>query len=662
MISLLRYFTIFIVAIALCLPVKAVENDKIDSLLKILKERPFDTSSLEELNTDIKQCLYNNPDLAISQAKKIIASLDAESQYQLITLMELNIGIGWDLKGQYDSAIQQYDKALHLAQKNNLITLEADIYNNYGIVYAYLGQMERSLDYGLKALKIYDQTNDSSRLAKIYNNLGSRYSEMGMNDKALEYYDKAVAINQLSDDKRRLSYNYGNIGTIYSDMDQNEMALDFYMKSFQLQKTLDNKVALSITLGNMAIAYQHLKQYDLALDYANQAYTISNKMDDEIGKLTYFITCAKIYFSREQYSKSLECYNKAEALSDSIDARQNLLEVYKGKAELFATIQDFENAYIYNEKYNTVSISLLDSEKDKAMKMIQEYDEIKSQNEIELLTKDSEIQKLNLRRQKVLRNSIAGIGVLILVLAIGLGHRYRYVRRTRNELAKKNKTIESEKQKSDDLLLNILPEETAEELKSYGKSKARSYEMTTVLFTDFKGFTKIAELLSPEELVQEVDHCFKAFDQIISKYNIEKIKTIGDAYMCAGGLPIQNESNPLDVVNAGLDMVEFTDKLRKQREADGKPFFEVRVGIHTGPVVAGIVGVKKFAYDIWGDTVNIAARMESSGEVGKVNISESTFQYVKEHFQCKHRGKVEAKNKGAIDMYFVNRKENPTNH
>jgi len=662
MISLLRYFTIFIVAIALCLPVKAVENDKIDSLLKILKERPFDTSSLEELNTDIKQCLYNNPDLAISQAKKIIASLDAESQYQLITLMELNIGIGWDLKGQYDSAIQQYDKALHLAQKNNLITLEADIYNNYGIVYAYLGQMERSLDYGLKALKIYDQTNDSSRLAKIYNNLGSRYSEMGMNDKALEYYDKAVAINQLSDDKRRLSYNYGNIGTIYSDMDQNEMALDFYMKSFQLQKTLDNKVALSITLGNMAIAYQHLKQYDLALDYANQAYTISNKMDDEIGKLTYFITCAKIYFSREQYSKSLECYNKAEALSDSIDARQNLLEVYKGKAELFATIQDFENAYIYNEKYNTERISLLDSEKDKAMKMIQEYDEIKSQNEIELLTKDSEIQKLNLRRQKVLRNSIAGIGVLILVLAIGLGHRYRYVRRTRNELAKKNKTIESEKQKSDDLLLNILPEETAEELKSYGKSKARSYEMTTVLFTDFKGFTKIAELLSPEELVQEVDHCFKAFDQIISKYNIEKIKTIGDAYMCAGGLPIQNESNPLDVVNAGLDMVEFTDKLRKQREADGKPFFEVRVGIHTGPVVAGIVGVKKFAYDIWGDTVNIAARMESSGEVGKVNISESTFQYVKEHFQCKHRGKVEAKNKGAIDMYFVNRKENPTNH
>lgn len=207
--------------------------------------------------------------------------------------------------------------------------------------------------------------------------------------------------------------------------------------------------------------------------------------------------------------------------------------------------------------------------------------------------------------------------------------------------------------RSEALLLNILPNEIAEELKANGSAKAKLFDYVTVMFTDFKNFTQITEKLTPAELVAEIDTLFKAFDNIISKHNIEKIKTIGDSYMCAGGLPVANNTHAIDVVSATMDIQQFMQQHWQKRKREGKEPFEIRIGVHTGPVVAGIVGDKKFAYDIWGDTVNLASRMESSGEAGKVNISGSTYELVKDKFKCMHRGKIQAKNKGEIDMYFV---------
>ncbi len=220
-------------------------------------------------------------------------------------------------------------------------------------------------------------------------------------------------------------------------------------------------------------------------------------------------------------------------------------------------------------------------------------------------------------------------------------------------LESKNVSLADEKQKSDSLLLNILPYETAEELKETGTAKTKSFDSVTVMFTDFKNFTMMSEQLTAQELVQEINYCYSAFDHIISKHKIEKIKTIGDSYMCAGGLPVANTTNAEDTVRAALEIRNFMQHERQKRELEGKSYFEIRIGCHTGPVVAGIVGTKKFAYDIWGDTVNIASRMESSGEPGKLNISGSTHELVKGKFTCAYRGKIEAKNKGLIDMYFV---------
>jgi class 3 adenylate cyclase/ligand-binding sensor domain-containing protein len=249
-----------------------------------------------------------------------------------------------------------------------------------------------------------------------------------------------------------------------------------------------------------------------------------------------------------------------------------------------------------------------------------------------------------------------GLSLIAGILEYRVYQNVQQRKKLQSEVKARTLELEHEKRKSDELLLNILPAEIAEELKQFGKAKARRYTQVTVLFTDFKSFTQIAEQLSPEELVAEIDYCFKNFDTIIEKHGIEKIKTIGDAYMCAGGIPLVDEDNPQKVINAALDIRDFMLQLANKRKKENKVYFNVRLGIHSGDVVAGIVGTKKFAFDIWGDAVNIAARMEETSKEGKINISGATFKLVKDMFTWEYRGKIPAKNKGEVDMYFVERK------
>ncbi len=219
----------------------------------------------------------------------------------------------------------------------------------------------------------------------------------------------------------------------------------------------------------------------------------------------------------------------------------------------------------------------------------------------------------------------------------------------KEEIQKQHTELKAEKKKSDDLLLNILPEEIAEELKEKGRSAARLFNDVTVLFTDFVDFTKAAEKMAPQQLVDELDVCFKAFDEIISKYGCEKIKTIGDAYLAVCGLPMPDAAHAEKIALCALDIIQFM----ADRKQQGANTFDIRIGIHSGSVVAGIVGVKKFAYDIWGDTVNTAARMEQNSAPGKINCSQTTFGLIKDKFNCTYRGEITAKNKGELSMYFI---------
>ena len=279
---------------------------------------------------------------------------------------------------------------------------------------------------------------------------------------------------------------------------------------------------------------------------------------------------------------------------------------------------------------------------------------LKNENKLDSIAyaQDRMEQETELEQNRNLRNILLLVLASALIIAFLFYSRYQEHKKQKVILEEKNRIIDEERLRSDDLLRNILPVAIAQELKLNGKAKAQRYERASVLFIDFKDFSAISEKLSPEQLVHELDTYFKAFDFIISQYKLEKIKTIGDAYMCASGLS-DRISSAVNIVKTALEIQQYLYEMKAEKMHNGEPIFEARIGIHTGPVVAGVVGVNKFAYDIWGDTVNIAARMQEACEPGQINISADTYREIQYNFRCHYRGRVHAKNKGEIDMYYV---------
>ena len=352
---------------------------------------------------------------------------------------------------------------------------------------------------------------------------------------------------------------------------------------------------------------------------------------------------------RQRYASDINLLKQEKA---SLDATTVVLR--QKEAQLTAQSQQAQQT-IEQQKGALASIS---TEKDAlgniASRKQKLYEILKNEKAIDSLAfaQEKQEQDLKLQKSRNFRNALLLILSFALVIVALIYRSSLENQKQKRILEDKNRQIEDERQRSDELLLNILPAVIATELKNNGKAKAHRYQQANVMFIDFKSFTRISEQLTPEDLVAELDHYFKAFDFIVGQYKLEKIKTIGDAYMVASGLS-DRVSTPLSIVRAALEIQEFLADMKTEKSHLGKPFFEARVGIHSGPVVAGVVGVRKFAYDIWGDTVNIAARMQEACEPGFINVSEAVFNEIRYSFRCQYRGRLPAKNKGDIDMYYV---------
>jgi class 3 adenylate cyclase len=357
-----------------------------------------------------------------------------------------------------------------------------------------------------------------------------------------------------------------------------------------------------------------------------------------------------IYLNRGNTSEALEYAKRSLQLAKKYGLKDQIGDSNLLLSELYEKQGDQITAYKYYKDHIVYRDSVQNVAKVQEMADLRTNFEV-SQKQTELDLKETALNLSNQQKknQRIVILATAIALFLIGLLAVGLYRRNKFIQRTK-------KIIEDEKERSDNLLLNILPEETAQELKDSGSVTAKKYESVTVLFSDFKGFTSYSETLSPEALVETIGFYFSKFDAIIEKYGLEKIKTIGDAYMCAGGLPFPSDNHAENMIKAAMEITEFVAKTKSDVNAKALNF-DIRVGINTGPVVAGVVGAKKFAYDIWGDTVNIASRMESASEPGKINISENTYEIIKGHFDCEYRGELAAKNKGKMKMYFVNAKK-----
>jgi len=494
-------------------------------------------------------------------------------------------------------------------------------------------QDHSALTYYLKAVEIAEKTNDLALRAKAHEELGDAYYRLNDADKAIRNFNAA-------------SQYYASVGAAQSQtLVINRIGYTEKNKKGNIDAAIAQfKRSLQIAQQNNIFASQ-LKSYELLASAYEEKKDFYN---------------AQVY--RESYNQLRNAPN-----SDKIS---------KYESELQLTKQQLEQIRASNEtQRRELQYKIQDIEKEKNRLNIELTLQADSLERANYEAKMAEARAIAVaeekkRTQTQLYFSLGGI-VLLLVFSVFLLSLYRsrniankklaeqhiQLKKQAEELERKGKELQKEKEKSERLLLNILPAKVAEELKENNYAAPRYYEMVTVLFTDFKGFTSIAEKMTPDQIVKELNMIFSEFDRICKEYRLEKIKTIGDAYMCAGGVPEPNTTSPIDAVNAAIEMQNYMRVLAEKRQANGEHYFELRLGINTGPIVAGVVGESKFAYDIWGDTVNLASRMETGGEPGRVNISGNTYELVKDYFDCTYRGKINVKNKGDVDMYFVNYKK-----
>lgn len=545
------------------------------------------------------------------------------------------------------SADQYCDSAIHLANKFNDSEQLGNLNWIKMRIYQKMNLRERMVEALCRAVEEFGRAGDLNREADMLFELGKIYTLTEQNDLASRTFHECI---QKSRDSITSGMAFLFLAQIELQRGNVKQAGEFIFRGASVSfcsipsKSFFYFFIRGRWLKAMQKVKESLESFRMAALEARKGGQLSQLIQVlcEMAELEisgrHFVSAEKLLIESKNiaYSKNL--------VERKVDVHRVFTLYYEQTANPMKALEEYKNWQIYKDSLykNELSRALTRSIKEN------EYNEIEQKRSLEQRKAD-EMQARRLRVQKISAFSVSAILVFIGMIAVILF-------RSNRQQKTANSIIEKERQRSDNLLHNILPEEVARELKTTGEAGARDFPFVTVLFTDFKNFTSLSERLTAEELVNEINIIYSAFDEIVLRWGIEKIKTIGDSYMCAGGLPVENMTNPFDVAEAALDMRDYISEIKQRRISDGLPFFDIRIGLHTGPVVAGVVGTKKFAYDIWGDTVNVASRMESSGEPGKVNISDVTFKIVKERFACEYRGKVSAKNKGMIDMYFIERK------
>ncbi len=592
------YLTIF--CFCFCYSLFAQDQKLSDSLEIVYKNKDYDKKAELKILESLSQ-LETNTEKKLTYSQQLIVKAKSTDSIAYEFSGYLQKGNALRLKSDLTEALESYFAAAKIASNNNFKSEEASINISIADVYSIMGDNQTSVKYYKEALDLMQNEGDSINLASAQLNLGDEYLNQNKLDSALYFFNASGKIFKALNYELGEAYNMGNVGLVYAEKGDHEQAEKNLNHAIDVLKKLEDYYPICVYLNAMSDVYLSKGEKDKSLDYALQSLKLAQQ------------------------------YGLKEQISDSNLKLSTIFEQHGNIKKSFAFYKDH---IVYRDSINSIH------NVQKMANVRTDYEVSQKQIEVDLLNQEKKIQ----------RYFVMGIGValfLIGLLALSLFKRNQFMKKT-------NEIIAFEKKRSDDLLKNILPEETAKELKENGTVKAKQFEQVSVLFTDFQGFTEQSQNLDPEVLVKSIDYYFSKFDEIIDKYDLEKIKTIGDSYMCAAGLPFLTEDHAIKICQAALEMMTFVKKTEENKQHHLAKF-NTRIGINSGSVVAGVVGTKKFQYDIWGDTVNIASRMESSSETGKVNISESTYQNLQKHsgFKFTPRGDLDAKGKGKIAMYFI---------
>lgn len=647
----MKYFiTLLFFSISLLIHETMLAKAKKDSLLSVWNDTSLaDSTRVHAFGKTIwANYIFSKPDSAFILVDQMLQFSRKNEYANGIAKSYTYKGTIYYVQGSYPEAIEFYSKGLGISKKIGDIQGQSSTLGNIGAIHILLGNYSAAIKYTQEGLDLALKNKDTSKIAAGYTNLGNIYYYQKEFEPALKYYKKSLtAIGSAI--KSGLTNN--NIGAIYIQLKKYKLAEENILRGIELSTRENNKLNLSESWSTMARLYAAQKKYNKAIEFYNKCLDIKKEIGDAaIGETLYEIgnTFNKKgdHQSAIKYcTKGLSINKNNKLLSEELNCAECLYKAYK-------SLGNSPKALLYHERSSEIIEALKQEETSKELQQL-EYtkkiiaDSIQGAEEKE---KVALAHKIEVQEKDFNRNILLGVGLISLLLAGGFYSRWKFVNNSKKEL-------EKEKEKSDNLLLNILPADIAHELKNTGQAVARNYENTTILFSDFKEFTQISEQMTATELVENINSYFKKFDDIMGKYGIEKIKTIGDAYMAVSGLK-NDTAAAKSTILAALAMQDVITEIAEQKVKEGKQPFQMRVGVHSGPLVAGIVGVKKFQYDVWGDAVNTASRMESNGKIGEVNISDDTYELIKHEadLQFEARGKVAVKGKGEMDMYFVRRK------
>ncbi len=575
----------------LCHPVKAQDQKVADSLRNIYQQVILEDAAKFELLRELAFNETRDLKLALQYAEELIQLSSQEENDLYLHRGYFAKGNTKRLMGDLEEALEAYFKSGDAARKAKYSIGEGNTYGAIADIYAVSKNHKNARLYYIKAISTLRKSKDSIALASVISNAGDEFFNNKIYDSALHHFKEAGLIFEKVNYLTGKAYSQGNVGMLYAKTGQTYLAEKNINEAIRILAATEDYYPICVYLISMSDIYVERGDQSTAMNYAKRSLQLAQQ-----------------YGLKEQIS----------------EANKRISVLYEKIGKPDESLNYFKNYIVYRDSVNNI-------------KSVQSMADLRT--DFEVSRKQVEVDLLNQqkRNQRVMLTSLFIILGLTIVL---LGTLYWYF-----------KNISREKKRSESLLLNILPAETAQELKLKGKVDAVKFDEVTVLFTDFVSFSKLAEHVEPVQLVKSIDFYFKGFDEISTKYGLEKIKTIGDSYMCACGLPTVNKTHARNVVMAAREMIDLVKNAL--HAADGLSHFDVRVGIHTGPVVAGIVGIKKWQYDIWGDTVNIASRMESKSEPGRINISETTYLQIKDEFACEYRGEIEVKNRGPLKMYFI---------
>ena len=567
-------------------------------------------------------------DQRIADSLKLIYNEDApndSNKFELLRRLSFN-----EVK-DLNLSLKYAEELIKLAQKTGNNKFLHSGYFQKGNKKRLFGDLEEALDAYIKSAEAARLENNAKGEGNAYGAIADIYSISNNHPNARLYYNKAIAILRESKDSVFLASAILNAGEEFMNSQIYDTAYVYFNESEIIFEKLNYLIGKAYCIGNIGMVYANTGESNLAEKNIKEAIQILEDLEDYYPICVYLISMADIYIEKGDDRKALNYAMRSLALAHQYGLKEQIRDANLKLSELFERSGNTDESYKYYKNYIIYRDSINN------IKAVQNMANLRT--DFEVSQKQSEVDLLNQQKQNQ-RIMLISLFIILGLTTIILGTLYWYYR-----------TISREKKISESLLLNILPSETAKELKLNGKVDAVKFDEVTVLFTDFVEFSRLAEHIEPVQLVKSIDFYFKGFDEITTKHGLEKIKTIGDSYMCACGLPTMNKMHARNVINAAREMIELVNKAKFAQ--DGLSHFDVRIGIHTGPVVAGIVGIKKWQYDIWGDTVNIASRMESSSEPGRINISENTYNLIKDGCACEYRGEIEVKSRGLLKMYYL---------